>query len=53
MNNLMEMWNLYDFVCQGNVLGQAATFRREFADVITRGTDKRATPHDKKLGVVK
>jgi len=49
-NNLLEVWSLFDFVCQGRVLGDRKTFKREFADKIIAGTDRKATERERQLG---
>ncbi|XP_029019562.1 DNA excision repair protein ERCC-6-like isoform X2 [Betta splendens] len=49
-NNLREMWALFDFACQGSLLGTAKTFRSEYENPITRAREKDATPGEKALG---
>ncbi|XP_041855416.1 DNA excision repair protein ERCC-6-like [Melanotaenia boesemani] len=49
-NNLREMWTLFDFACQGALLGTAKTFIVEYENPITRAREKDATPGEKALG---
>ncbi len=49
-NNLREMWALFDFACQGTLLGTAKTFKAEYENPITRAREKDATPGEKVLG---
>uniref|UniRef100_A0A3Q3XQD0 DNA excision repair protein ERCC-6-like n=1 Tax=Mola mola TaxID=94237 RepID=A0A3Q3XQD0_MOLML len=49
-NNLREMWSLFDFACQGTLLGTAKTFKMEYENPITRAREKDATPGEKALG---
>uniref|UniRef100_A0A8C6TB48 Excision repair cross-complementation group 6-like n=1 Tax=Neogobius melanostomus TaxID=47308 RepID=A0A8C6TB48_9GOBI len=49
-NNLREMWALFDFACQGTLLGTAKTFKTEYENPITRAREKDATPGEKALG---
>ncbi|XP_067404607.1 DNA excision repair protein ERCC-6-like isoform X2 [Emydura macquarii macquarii] len=50
-NNLHEMWSLFDFACQGSLLGTAKTFKMEYENPITRAREKDATPGEKALGL--
>uniref|UniRef100_A0A8D0BTP3 DNA excision repair protein ERCC-6-like n=1 Tax=Salvator merianae TaxID=96440 RepID=A0A8D0BTP3_SALMN len=50
-NNLQELWALFDFACQGSLLGTAKTFRMEYENPITRAREKDATPGEKALGL--
>ncbi|XP_044161829.1 DNA excision repair protein ERCC-6-like isoform X1 [Bufo gargarizans] len=50
-NNLREMWALYDFACQGTLLGTAKTFKMEYENPIIRAREKDATPGEKALGL--
>ncbi|KAJ6656369.1 hypothetical protein lerEdw1_003872 [Lerista edwardsae] len=50
-NNLQELWSLFDFACQGELLGTAKTFRMEYEHPITRAREKNATPGEKALGL--
>ncbi|KAM4665157.1 DNA excision repair protein ERCC-6-like [Discoglossus pictus] len=50
-NNLREMWSLYDFACQGSLLGTLKTFKIEYENPITRAREKDATPGEKALGL--
>ncbi|XP_070821425.1 DNA excision repair protein ERCC-6-like [Chaetodon trifascialis] len=49
-NNLTEMWALFDFACQGTLLGTAKTFKAEYDNPITRAREKDATPGEMALG---
>lgn len=49
-NNLREMWSLFDFACQGTLLGTAKTFKSEYENPITRAREKDATPGERALG---
>ncbi|KAM4615834.1 DNA excision repair protein ERCC-6-like [Polymixia lowei] len=49
-NNLKEMWALFDFACQGALLGTSKTFKTEYESPITRAREKDATPGEKALG---
>ncbi|XP_009878289.1 PREDICTED: LOW QUALITY PROTEIN: DNA excision repair protein ERCC-6-like [Charadrius vociferus] len=50
-NNLREMWSLFDFACQGTLLGTAKTFKMEYENPITRAREKDATLGEKALGL--
>ncbi|XP_064374063.1 DNA excision repair protein ERCC-6-like [Dromaius novaehollandiae] len=50
-NNLREMWSLFDFACQGSLLGTAKTFKMEYENPITRAREKDATIGEKALGL--
>ncbi|KAM8987530.1 DNA excision repair protein ERCC-6-like [Ara ararauna] len=50
-NNLQEMWSLFDFACQGSLLGTAKTFKMEYENPITRAREKDATLGEKALGL--
>ncbi|XP_070808223.1 uncharacterized protein [Pituophis catenifer annectens] len=50
-NNLKELWALFDFACQGSLLGTSKTFRMEYENPITRARAKDATPGEKALGL--
>ncbi|KFV74725.1 DNA excision repair protein ERCC-6-like, partial [Dryobates pubescens] len=50
-NNLREMWSLFDFACQGSLLGTAKTFKMEYENPITRAREKDATLGEKALGL--
>ncbi|XP_032084473.1 DNA excision repair protein ERCC-6-like [Thamnophis elegans] len=49
-NNLKELWTLFDFACQGSLLGTRKTFQMEYEGPITRARAKDATPGEKALG---
>ncbi|XP_051847013.1 DNA excision repair protein ERCC-6-like [Antechinus flavipes] len=50
-NNLYELWSLFDFACQGSLLGTSKTFKSEYENPITRAREKDATPGEKVLGL--
>ncbi|XP_053129231.1 DNA excision repair protein ERCC-6-like [Hemicordylus capensis] len=50
-NNLKELWALFDYACQGSLLGTNKTFRVEYENPITRARAKDATPGEKALGL--
>lgn len=50
-NNLQELWSLFDFACQGSLLGTLKTFKIEYENPITRAREKDATPGEKALGL--
>ncbi|XP_072132558.1 DNA excision repair protein ERCC-6-like [Mobula birostris] len=50
-NNLQEMWTLFDFACQGSLLGPLKTFKTMYENPITRAREKDATPAEKALGL--
>ncbi|XP_063793111.1 DNA excision repair protein ERCC-6-like [Pseudophryne corroboree] len=50
-NNLHEMWALFDFACQGTLLGTSKTFKMEYENPITRAREKDSTPGEKALGL--
>lgn len=50
-NNLQELWALFDFACQGSLLGTMKTFRMEYENPITKAREKDATPGEKALGL--
>ncbi|KFW05213.1 DNA excision repair protein ERCC-6-like, partial [Eurypyga helias] len=50
-NNLQEMWSLFDFACQGSLLGTAKTFKMEYENPITRAREKDATLGERALGL--
>ncbi|CAN9512878.1 unnamed protein product [Ophioblennius macclurei] len=51
-NNLKELWALFDFACQGTLLGTAKTFKTEYENPITRAREKDATAGEKALGAL-
>lgn len=50
-NNLKEMWALFDFACQGSLLGTYKTFKTQYENPITRAREKDSTPGEKVLGL--
>ncbi|XP_071945347.1 DNA excision repair protein ERCC-6-like isoform X2 [Antedon mediterranea] len=49
-NNLKELWSLFDFVCQGTLLGTRQTFCSMYENPITRAREKCGTASEKLLG---
>lgn len=45
------MWALFDYCCQGNLLGNLKTFKTEFEQTIIKGSDREASEAEKQLGV--
>ncbi|XP_028631629.1 DNA excision repair protein ERCC-6-like [Grammomys surdaster] len=50
-NNLQELWSLFDFACQGSLLGTLKTFKMEYENPIIRAREKDATAGEKALGL--
>lgn len=50
-NSLKELWALFDFVCNGTLLGSLRTFNDEYSRPIEAGTDRNASDAQKKLGI--
>nr|XP_028571185.1 DNA excision repair protein ERCC-6-like [Podarcis muralis] len=50
-NNLKELWALFDFACQGSLLGTMKTFGMEYEKPIIRARTKNATQEEKALGL--
>ena len=50
-NNLIEMWSLFDFVCDGGLLGSLTDFNEEYNMVIVASQDRLASKRDKERGV--
>ncbi|XP_062822580.1 DNA excision repair protein ERCC-6-like isoform X2 [Anolis carolinensis] len=50
-NNLRELWALFDFACQGSLLGTAKTFKMEYESPIMKAREKDATLGEKALGL--
>ncbi|KAM6427159.1 uncharacterized protein PHA67_003801 isoform 2-T4 [Liasis olivaceus] len=50
-NNLKELWALFDFACQGSLLGTVKTFQMEYENPITKARAKDASPGEKALGL--
>ncbi|XP_077867759.1 uncharacterized protein LOC100373376 [Saccoglossus kowalevskii] len=49
-NNLKELWALFDFVTQGQLLGTLKTFCLEYEGPIVRARQKDARPSEMRLG---
>ncbi|XP_067685649.1 DNA excision repair protein ERCC-6-like isoform X2 [Haliotis asinina] len=49
-NNLRELWALFDFVHQGQLLGTARTFKMEYENPIIRSRERDATAGERRLG---
>ncbi|KAK3736263.1 hypothetical protein QZH41_008090 [Actinostola sp. cb2023] len=45
-----EMWSLFDFVCEGQLLGSAKTFKTEFDNPIVRARERDASAYEKRIG---
>ncbi|XP_055520965.1 DNA excision repair protein ERCC-6-like [Leucoraja erinacea] len=50
-NNLQEMWTLFDFACQGSLLGPLKDFKLLYEAPITRAREKDTSPAEKALGL--
>lgn len=50
-NDLMEMWALFDYIFDGELLGPSRSFSIDYAKKIERATQKDATNYEKKLGI--
>uniref|UniRef100_A0A6B2KWX3 DNA excision repair protein ERCC-6-like n=1 Tax=Arcella intermedia TaxID=1963864 RepID=A0A6B2KWX3_9EUKA len=50
MNNLQEFWALFDYVCNGTLLGSLRTFIAEFDKPISAGNDREASATEKNRG---
>jgi SNF2 family DNA or RNA helicase len=48
-NSLKELWAIFDFACQGRLLGERDVFLNDYESVIMRGQDKSASKYDKSL----
>jgi DNA excision repair protein ERCC-6 len=44
------MWALYDYIFEGELLGDSKSFKNNFSNAITRSTQKDATDFEKKKG---
>ncbi len=49
-NSLDEMWALFDFVCDGALLGTSRTFKMSYTNPIVAGSDRHATEDEQRLG---
>ncbi|XP_028400404.1 DNA excision repair protein ERCC-6-like [Dendronephthya gigantea] len=49
-NNLKEMWALFDFVCQGQLLGTSRSFKKEYEQPIVRARERDASAYEKRMG---
>lgn len=50
-NNLREMWALFDFVCEGTLLGTSRTFKQEYENPIVRARERDASAYEKRIGM--
>ena len=50
LNNLQELWALLNYTCDGQLLGEIKTFKREFEEPIVRGQLKGASDYEVKKG---
>ncbi|XP_027044335.1 DNA excision repair protein ERCC-6-like, partial [Pocillopora damicornis] len=46
-----EMWALFDFACEGKLLGTSRTFKKEYEDPIVRARERDATTYEKRMGM--
>jgi len=49
-NNLREMWALFDFACEGKLLGTSRTFKQEYENPIVRARERDASAYEKRIG---
>lgn len=49
-NNLLEIWNIMDWLCDHRLLGERTAFNHIFRRPIESGQDKRATPDVREYG---
>jgi len=49
-NSLVELWALFDFVCNGALLGSKPTFSAQFETPIANSTARDATDLQKETG---
>ena len=49
-NNLREMWALFDYVCQGQLLGTSKSFKQEYENPIVRARERDASAYEKRMG---
>jgi len=50
-NNLREMWALFDFACEGKLLGTSRTFKQEYENPIVRARERDASAYEKRIGM--
>ena len=50
MNNLSELWSLFDYAHHGMLLGSNKTFKMEYEKPISRSREKDATLRDRQYG---
>ncbi|KAJ7333824.1 DNA excision repair protein ERCC-6-like [Desmophyllum pertusum] len=50
-NNLREMWALFDFACEGKLLGTSRTFKAEYENPIVRARERDASAYEKRMGM--
>ncbi|KAJ3086409.1 DNA excision repair protein ERCC-6-like [Quaeritorhiza haematococci] len=48
-NNLGELWSLFDYVCNGKLLGTSISFKKHFEQHISKATARDATTQEKQL----
>ncbi|KAJ3188287.1 DNA excision repair protein ERCC-6-like [Gaertneriomyces sp. JEL0708] len=48
-NNMEELWSLFDYVCNGNLLSSKRKFMTHFGNHIRKGEARDATPEDKEM----
>eukprot|EP01012_Entosiphon_sulcatum_P003736 TRINITY_DN11307_c0_g1_i1.p1 TRINITY_DN11307_c0_g1~~TRINITY_DN11307_c0_g1_i1.p1 ORF type:complete len:753 (-),score=121.77 TRINITY_DN11307_c0_g1_i1:188-2446(-) len=49
-NNLSELWSLFDYLCDGKLLGPFVDFKRCLADKIVRGHRRDVNGYEKEVG---
>lgn len=50
MNNLKELWALFDYACDGQLLGDLKTFKNQFESKILAGSMRNAKEEDRQHG---
>lgn len=50
MNNLKELWSLFNYCCDGQLLGTQASFNKNYEKPIVEGNMKSATDYEKDVG---
>ncbi|KNC99287.1 uncharacterized protein SPPG_05541 [Spizellomyces punctatus DAOM BR117] len=48
-NNMEELWSLFDYVCNGNLLSSKRNFMKHFGNHIKKGEARDATPEEKQV----
>jgi len=50
-NNLREMWALFDFACEGKLLGTSRTFKEQYENPIVRARERDASSYEIRVGM--